>query len=389
MTAEGSESGLTVPRHVPFLDLRREIRSVETSLLEAVKASLADADFILGAAVTAFERRFAEFVGSRYAIGVSNGLDALALALAAADIGAGDEVIVPANSFIASALAVSAVGARPVLVDCGDDLLIDPRAARAAITSRTKAIMPVHLTGQAADMDQLGRLSEEHDLLLIEDAAQAHGARYRGRTCGSIGEIGCFSFYPSKNLGALGDAGMVTTDNPRIAERVRCLANYGKGSKYEHVELGHNCRLDTLQAALLAAKLDRVADWNAERRRLAARYLALLSGNDGVGLPVVHDDREHIWHLFVVTHPDRDALRAHLTARGVDTLVHYPIPIHLQRAYRDLGYQRGAFPVAERLASECVSLPLYAFLSEDELEYVVESIRGFRTSRVPEDGVRR
>jgi dTDP-4-amino-4,6-dideoxygalactose transaminase len=370
-----------VSRVIPLVDLTAQHRSIAPQVDAAIAGVLADGHFILGRQVEAFEQAFAAFSGVAHAVGVSSGLDALRLALLALDIGPGDEVIVPANTYIATALAVSAVGARPVLVDCDPQTyLLDVAQAEAAVTTRTRAVIPVHLTGQAVDMDPVLRLADRHGLAVVEDAAQAHGARYKDRPCGSIGTLGCFSFYPSKNLGACGDGGMVTTDDAELARRVRRLRNYGEQAKYQHVDKGLNARLDTIQAAVLLVKLVHLPAWNAARARHAAAYRELLDGLEGLVFQQEAPWSTHVWHLLVVESDQRDSLRDHLAAAGVDTGIHYPVPIHLQPAYADLGHRRGAFPNAERLARRVLSLPMYPELRSGQIEFVTGAVRRFLTS---------
>ncbi len=372
---------------VPFVDMRAEHRSIAAELDPAVSAVLADCRFILGPQVEELERRFAAFIGVAHAVGVSSGLDALRLALLALDIGPGDEVILPANTYIATALAVSAVGARPVLVDCDPHTyLLDPAGIEASVTARTRAVIPVHLTGQAVDMDPLLELAAGHGLHVVEDAAQAHGAAYKGRRCGSIGTMGCFSFYPSKNLGAYGDGGMVTTDDAELARRIRRLRNYGQEARYHHLDKGLNARLDTIQAAVLLVKLDHLASWNRARAGHAARYRDLLAGQEGLAFQRQAPWSTHVHHLLIVESDDRDALRDHLAAAGVQTGIHYPVPIHLQPAYADLGHRQGDFPNAEHLAKRILSLPMYPQLTPGQVEYVAGTIREFTGRHRPQAG---
>jgi dTDP-4-amino-4,6-dideoxygalactose transaminase len=308
---------------------------------------------------------------------VASGLDALKLALEALGIGPGDEVIVPAHTFIASALAVSAVGARPVLVEVDEaSFNLDPAHIEAAITPRTKAIMPVHLYGQPADMDPILALARRYNLRVIEDASQAHGARYRGQRVGTLGDVGCFSFYPGKNLGAYGDAGGLVTNNAELAEKVRFLRNYGQEVKYKHVVKGYNLRLDTLQAAVLGVKLRYLDAWNARRAAHAAVYTHALEGVGDLQLPRVITG-DHVFHLYVIRTRQRDALQAHLNQRGIATVIHYPVPIHMQPAYADLGYGRGTFPITERLSEEILSLPMYAELTAEQQDYVIAAVKDF------------
>ena len=375
---------MSLPVRVPFFDAVAQQRAVMAETQVAIQDVLDEARFILGPQVGEFERAFAELVGVGHAVGVSSGLDALRLALTALDVGAGDEVILPANTYIATALAVSAVGARPVLVDCDPrTYLIDCGQIGAAVTPRTRAIIPVHLTGQAADMDAVLDLAGAHGLLVVEDAAQAHGATYQGRSCGAMGTFGCFSFYPSKNLGACGDAGIVTTGDGRLADRVRRLRNYGEEAKYHHVEQGTNARLDTLQAAVLSVRLRRLAAWNQARNRHAERYRRLLAGVGDLAFQQQAPGSDHVYHLFVVETGRRDELRRHLHDAGVQTGVHYPVPIHLQRAYEDLGHKPGDFPNAERLAARMLSLPMFPELRPEQLAYVADQVRRFFDGAAP------
>jgi dTDP-4-amino-4,6-dideoxygalactose transaminase len=363
---------------VPFVDLAAQQASIQTEIGAAIHGVLSECNFVLGPQVEEFERDFARFAGCEYAVGVSNGLDALRLALMAMDIGPGDDVILPANTYIATALAVSAVGARPALVDCDPHTYnIDANLIESAVTPRTKAIIPVHLTGQAADMDPILEVAGRHGLRVIEDAAQSHGTLYKGRSCGSLGSMGCFSFYPGKNLGAYGDGGMVTTDDPELAARVRRLRNYGQTAKYRHVEKGLNARLDTLQAAILSVKLRHLPRWNEARAAHAEGYRDLLGGVGDLVFQREAGYSTHVYHLFVVETERRDALRERLEARGIQTGVHYPIPIHLQRAYEDLDHRAGGFPEAERLAKRTLSLPMFPELRREQIERVAEEIEGF------------
>jgi dTDP-3-amino-3,4,6-trideoxy-alpha-D-glucose transaminase len=369
---------MSPPPRVPFFDAAAQQRSVIAETQAAIQEVLDQARFIVGPQVGEFERAFAGFVGVGHAVGVSSGLDALRLALSAVDVGPGDEVILPANTYIATALAVSAVGARPVLVDCDPrTYLIDCGQIASAITPRTKAVIPVHLTGQAADMDSVLGLAGAHGLHVVEDAAQAHGTTYRDRSCGTLGTLGCFSFYPSKNLGACGDAGMVTTGDDRLADRVRRLRNYGEEVKYQHVEKGVNARLDTLQAAILSVKLRRLAAWNQARIEHASGYRRLLASVGDITFQEQAPGSNHVYHLLVVETERRDALREHLRAAGVQTGVHYPVPIHLQPAYQDLGYKPGDFPNAERLAVRTLSLPMFPELRPDQIAFVADQVGQF------------
>jgi len=361
---------------VPFVDLRAQHRAIQAEVTAAMAAVMERADFVLGEDVEAFESEFAAHCGVRHAVGTDSGLSALELGIRALGIGPGDEVVTPANSFIASSTAITFAGATPVWVDV-DPLTsnIDPEAARAAITPRTRAIMAVHLYGQPADMDAIAAIARAHGLRVIEDACQAHGARYRGRRAGSLGDFAAFSFYPAKNLGACGDGGLLTTDDGELAERVRVLRNYGQRRKYEHVAIGGNRRLDTLQAAVLRVKLRRLDAWNEARRRHAAAYARLLAGT-GLTLPTTRADVEPVHHLYVVQAPDRDRLLGLLQERGVGAGLHYPVPIHLQEAYRDRGLGPGAFPVTEAAAARVLSLPMFPELTGAQIERVAEVLQG-------------
>lgn len=363
---------------VPFVDLAAQHQSIAGEIDGAIKEVLTRCDFIGGHSVQRFEQAFADFIGAHHAVGLSNGLDALRLSLLALNIGPGDEVIVPANTYIATALAVSGVGARPVMVDCeGQYYNIDVTKIEAAITPRTKAIIPVHLTGQAADMDPILKLAEQHKLHVVEDAAQAHGTLYKGKMCGTLGSVACFSFYPSKNLGAYGDAGIVTTNSQTLADKIRRLRNYGQRQKYEHVEKGLNARLDTLQASILNVKLPYLPKWNALRAAHAEKYKELLGDVEGLRFQSAAPYSTHIYHLFIIETKDRDSLAKHLEAAGIQTGIHYPVPLHLQAAYSDLGYSEGNFPEAERLAKNMLSLPMYPELSAGQIEFVAAQVRNF------------
>ena len=335
---------------------------------------------MLGLAVKKFEDNFAAYVGTAYAVGVGSGLDALKLTLATLDVGPGDEVILPANTFIATALAVTAVGALPVLVDCEETSYnIDPGLLEDAVTTRTKAIIAVHFGGQPADINAIRQVTERHGLPLIEDAAQAHGATYQARRCGSLADVGCFSFYPSKNLGAYGDGGMVTTDNSTLAERIRELRNYGQRQKYDHVIKGVNSRLDALQATVLDVKLRYLDRWNRARACHAALYRELLQGLGDLDFQQQLPDSLHIYHLFTIAATQREALRRNLKHARIQTAIHYPTPIHLQEAYKDLGYSPGDFPCAERLSGRLLSLPMYSELTADQIRHVARNVEQFFT----------
>ena len=360
---------------IQFVDLLRQYHDLNPEMDAAILRAVGRGDYVLGEDLREFEKEFAAFNDIPFCLGVGDGTDALHIALLALGVGAGDEVIVPANTYIASVLAISNTGARPVLVDCEPDFYeMDVRAVERALTPRTKAIMPVHLYGHPADMDAILRIARDRKLFIVEDTAQGHGATCSGRICGTIGDIGCFSFYPGKNLGAYGDGGAVVTRNPALAEKVALLRNYGQKVKYVHTLKGFNSRLDTVQAAILRVKLKHLARWNEQRRLAAARYGELLAGAK-LGLPKVAAWANPVWHLYVVQTPDRARLQEALNAEGIQHGIHYPIPIHLQEAYRDLGHTTGSFPVAEALASRILSLPMFPEIREDELERVARACR--------------
>lgn len=363
---------------IPFLDLKAQNLAIADELRTAFERFLHSGWYILGEELRAFEQEFAAYCGTSHVVGVSNGLDALTLILRAYGIGPGDEVIVPANTYIATWLAVTHAGARPVPVEPIETTYnIDPTRIEAAITSRTKAIMAVHLYGQPADMDPINEIARRFKLKVVEDAAQAHGARYKDRMTGNLGDAAGFSFYPSKNLGALGDAGAVTTNDPVLADRVRVLLNYGSRVKYHNETKGCNCRLDELQAAILRAKLPRLDEDNRKRNAIARKYLNRLGGVPTLVLPHVPEWAEPVWHLFVVRHPDRKTLQTHLEAKGIGTLIHYPIPPHLQPAYSDLGLGRGSLPISERIHEEVLSLPMGPTMRPEHSESVARAIEDF------------
>jgi dTDP-4-amino-4,6-dideoxygalactose transaminase len=364
---------VTMTTLVPFVDLKAQYRAIRSEVVPRITQVMEDATFIFGPDVAAFEQNFATYIGARHCVGVESGTSALRLALEALGIGPGDEVILPVNTFIASALAISSVGARPVLVEADDAYLIDPERLEAAVTPRTKAIMPVHLYGQAVPMEPILAFARRHGLRVIEDAAQAHGARYDGRRVGSFGDAGCFSFYPSKNLGAYGDAGAILTSDSELADRLRLLRDLGQRKKYEHVVKGDNCRLDSLQAAVLDVKLPHLDAWNDARRRHAGSYDAKLS-KIGFTPPKRLHAEGHVYHVYVLEVENRERVRAILTERGIATAVHYPIPIHLQSAYAELGLGRGSFERTERSADRVISLPMFAELSEEQIDLVVDAL---------------
>jgi dTDP-3-amino-3,4,6-trideoxy-alpha-D-glucose transaminase len=364
---------------VPFLDVGAATGELQVPVLEAIERVVRSGWYIRGQETEAFEREFAAFTGANYAVGVGNGLDAITLALQALGIGAGDEVIVPSNTFIATWIAVAHTGARPVGVEpIVGQWNLDPARVKDAITPRTRALVPVHLFGQPADLEELLAVARKHELLVVEDAAQAHGARYKGRRIGAHGHAVAWSFYPGKNLGALGDGGAVTTDHPDIAARVRSLGNYGSSQKYVNELLGANSRLDEIQSAMLRVKLQHLDSWNARRRTIAERYAQDLADIPGLRMPGVAPGREHVWHVYVVDHPSRDEFQKHLATKGIQTLVHYPIPPHLSGAFAPLGLTDGTFPIAEQAARTHLSLPIGPHLSEEHVTRVIDACRSFR-----------
>lgn len=363
---------------IPFLDMTAPYRELQGELDAAYRRVMESGWYILGEEVAAFEEEFAAYCGVRFCVGVGNGLEALHLILRAYGIGSGDEVIVPANTYIATWLAVSYAGAIPVPVEPDPDTFnIDPRRIEAAISPRTKAILPVHLYGQPADMDPILEIALRYDLKLIEDAAQAHGASYKGRHAGAIGDASGFSFYPSKNLGAFGDAGAITTNDPSLADRVRILRNYGSRVKYVNEVMGFNSRLDPLQAAFLRVELSHLDEWNARRQALAEKYFTGLRGIPGLILPVVSEWAAPSWHLFIVRHLRRDNIQEYLHQMGIGTLIHYPIPPHLSGAYSNRGWKPGNFPISEHLANTVLSLPLGPHLDRDAQQEIISTIKNF------------
>lgn len=362
-------------KSVPFLDLKAPHEKLRTELREAFERVLDSGLYILGNEVKQFEQEFADYCEAKYCIGAGNGLEALHLILRAYGIGAGDEVIVPSNTYIATWLAASYAGATPVPVEPDERTYnIDPTRIEAAITPRTKAIMVVHLYGQPADMDAINAIAKKHNLKVIEDAAQAHGARYKGKRVGTLGDAAGFSFYPGKNLGAIGDGGAVTTNDPELAEKVRVLGNYGSRIKYHNEVKGYNSRLDELQAAFLHEKLKKLDTWNARRKIIAAEYLHQLAGSNLV-LPFVPEWADPVWHLFVVRSQQRETLQAHLQQQGICTMIHYPIPPHLQQAYAAAGFIQGQFPLAEQIANQCLSLPIGPQMSVESVARVSRCLK--------------
>lgn len=365
---------------VPFLDLNAPYKELKQELDSAYQRVMESGWFIMGSEVEAFEHEFAAFCGAKHCVGVGNGLEALHLILRAYGIGEGDEVIVPSNTYIATWLAVSYAGAKPVPVEpLEHSYNLDPEKVEAAITPRTRAILPVHLYGLLADIDPLMVLAEKYDIKVIEDSAQAQGARYKGRMSGNLGHVSGFSFYPGKNLGALGDAGAIVTNDDKLVEKVRILRNYGSKVKYYNDLKGYNSRLDEMQAAFLRVKLKHLNEWNMRRMKIASAYLDSLAQLTDLILPSVLDSTEPIWHIFPIRHSKRDDLQRYLKNKGVDTLIHYPVPPHLSGAYADLNMPIGTFPIAEKIASSELSLPMGPHLTLDDAEYVTTAIRDYLT----------
>lgn len=361
--------------NIPFLNLEPMHSAIREEMEAAFREVYASNWFILGKKVEDFERAYAAYTGTKYAVGVSNGLDALILALRALDVGPGDEVIVPSNTYIATVLAVTHVGATPVFVEPRIDTYnIDPARIPAAITRRTKAIIPVHLYGQPCEMDAIMDIASAHSLHVVEDNAQAHGATFKGKRTGSWGHLNATSFYPGKNLGALGDAGAVTTDDPELAEKVRSYRNYGSKVKYHNEHAGFNNRLDELQAAFLLVKLKYIEKWTRERQQVASWYDVALKDAPGITLPTTHPDASHSYHLYVIRSQNRDALQQRLAEHGIGTLIHYPIPPHLQEAYMHLSYKEGDFPIAEELAKTILSLPLWPGMEQEQVNNICDII---------------
>lgn len=366
---------------VPYLDLKAQYQSIKPEIDAAIARVLDTCQFILGAEVAAFEIDFASYCGVAECIALNSGTSALHLALLAAGVGPGDEVITVPFTFVASVAAVLYAGARPVLVDIDPrSFNIDPGGIEAAITPRTKAILPVHLYGQPADMDPIMEIARIHKLVVIEDAAQAHGAKYKGRAVGSIGDIACFSFYPGKNLGAYGEGGAVTTSNAEYAHTIRMLRDWGQDRKYHHVLQGFNYRMEALQGAILGVKLRYLERWTEARRTIVDKYNQILA-DSGVGLPTEMPWARHVYHVYTLRTKDRDALQAALQLEGIQTGIHYPVPVHLQPAYADLGYARHAFPQSEKTADEVLSLPLYPEMTDGQIRSVSQALSGFAAAK--------
>ncbi|HKO63037.1 MAG TPA: DegT/DnrJ/EryC1/StrS family aminotransferase [Pyrinomonadaceae bacterium] len=362
---------------IPVVDLRKQYESIKPEIDEAISGVMESMQFVLGPEVAKFEEEFADYCETRFAFGVNSGTSALHLAMLAAEIGPGDEVITVSYTFVATAAAVSYVGARPVFVDIDPNTCnMDVSLLEAAITPNTKAIMPVHLYGNCAEMDPILEVARKHNLLVIEDAAQAHGAEYKGRRAGSMGAMACFSFYPGKNLGAYGEAGAIVTNNEQYVETIRQLRDQGQSEKYFHTMVGYNYRMEALQGAILGVKLRHLDDWTAWRRKHAAVYRRELA-DTGLRLLDEHPDYNPVHHIFPLFTPQRDELREHLHAAGIGTGLHYPIPVHLQPGYRHLGYREGDLPETERACKEVLSLPMYPELNQDQVLRIADSVRTF------------
>jgi len=361
---------------IPCLDLKGQHQQVKKEIFEAFEKVYEKTAFSNGPFVEEFESKFSKYIGSKYAVGLANGTVALHLAMLALDIGPGDEVIVPANTFIATAWGVSHAGAKPVFVDCDDTWEIDPLKIEAAISKKTKAVIGVHLYGQPFDVDKVKDICDQYNLFLVEDAAQAHGARYKGKTVGVFGEMACYSFYPGKNLGACGEGGGITTNNEKYLKKIHSLRNHGSKEKYFHDEIGYNYRMGGLEGASLSIKLDYIESWNNKRRSISKKYHEQII-NPKLQLQVIPDYADGVSHLFVVTAKDKQALVSHLEKYNISAAYHYPIPCHLQKAYSFLGYKKGDFPKTEYLASHCISLPMYAELTDSEVDWVIKAVNSF------------
>ncbi len=363
---------------IPFLSFESVNKDVKPELLASFEQFFDNAWYILGEKVKQFEQEYAVYNQVKHCVGVSNGLDALHLSLKALNIGEDDEVIVPSNTYIATVLAISYVGAKPVLVEPRKDTYnINPDIIEAAITSKTKAIMPVHLYGQCCEMDAIMDIAEKHDLFVIEDNAQSQGSSFNGKLAGSFGHSNGTSFYPGKNLGALGDAGAVTTNDEAVADKIKVLRNYGSQKKYYNEVIGHNMRLDELQAAVLSVKLKCLTDWTKQRQQIAGWYNEALKGIGDLVLPAIAPGASHVYHLYIIRTDKRDELQKHLSENGIGTLIHYPVPPHLQEAYSHLGFKRGDFPIAEKIADTCLSLPMWPGMKQTEIEQVKETMKRF------------
>ncbi len=363
---------------VPFVDLSQQYKEVKVELQKDFDRVFAAQNFILGNEVEQFEKEFAAYIGSKYCVGVGSGTDALILALKAMGVGENDEVILPTHTFVATALAVIETGGTPVFVDVDEATLqMDVDAVAAAINTKTKVILPVHLYGSMVPMDRLVQLAQKHDIQILEDACQAHGATYSGQKAGTFGSMAAFSFYPGKNLGAYGDAGAIVTNDPELYEQAKLLHNYGQRKKYHHEMLGKNSRLDELQAAFLRTKLLHLDSWNQQRKQIAQKYNASL-GQYRLEVP---DEIESVYHLYVIQHPHRDELQAYLENHGVNTLIHYPIPLHMQQCFKYMNHAPEEYPIAEKYTARILSLPIYPGMTDEQVDYVIEQILTFENEK--------
>jgi len=363
---------------VPFLDLSRQHQKIRQEIDKAISQVIDDSWFILGKKLEEFEHNFASYLDVKYAFGVGNGTDALRIALFAVGVKTGDEVLIPANTFISAPLETSFVGAKPVLIDIDEETYnLDPQKIEKKITKKTRAIIPTHLCGQPAAMNEILKLAKKHKLWVIEDACQAHGAEYKGKKVGGLGDIGCFSFYPSKNIGALGDGGMIVTNSSKLAKKIALLRNYGEKKKYYYGVRGFNSRLDPIQAAVLNVKLKYLDGYNEKRRKIANLYNHLLSGLNEIILPKENSEVKHIYYLYMIRTKKRDKLLDYLKKNNISCLIHYPIPIHLQQSFKYLGYKKGDLPVTEKCAEEIISLPMFPELTFKEIKYVCDKIKEF------------
>jgi len=363
--------------NVPFIDFKEQYNEIKDEIDVGLKAVFEKGNFILGQEEKDFETDFAKYCDTQYAIGVNSGTDALYLALGTQGIGPGDEVILPTFTFIATALCISYTGAKPVFVDIEETTYnIDPQKFKEAITEKTRAIILVHLYGQPSNMNEINAIAKEHGIVVIEDACQAHGSTYKDKNTGSLGDIACFSFYPTKSLGAFGDGGMIVTNNKEVYDKAMMLRDYGRETRYDHKIKGFNSRLDTVQAVILAAKLKRLDGWNKMRSDNAAYYAELLKDVEGVYTPTTQEDRTHVFQTYAVRLPEcRDQVLEAMKEKGIGALIHYPIPLHLQTAYADAGHKKGDFPVAEKLSEEVLSLPMFPHMQKDQIQYVCETLK--------------
>jgi len=362
--------------NIPLLDLKAQYKSIKPEIQKAINGVIDNSQFILGENVKKFEQEFAKFIGTKCAIGVGNGTDALYLALRALNISTGDEIILPVNTFIATAEAITLNGAKPVFVDINPETYnIDPQKIEKAISRRTRAIIPVHLFGQPADMSSILKIAKKHKLFVIEDCAQAHGAKYKDKIVGSIGDIGCFSFFPGKNLGAYGDAGMITTNNKKLAQKIYILRNHGRLEKYKHKIEGINSRLDEIQAAILRVKLKHLKKWNKARQKNAKIYNKFFKDTNNIIIPQITKNNKSVYYFYVIQIKNRKKIQTKLKNKGISTGIHYPIPLHLQPAYKYLGYKKGDFPNAKKVSKEILSLPIYPELTEKQIKFIVNEIK--------------